>query len=438
MPKQMPLDMTALWDQGFVAAGEASERGLLLQVNAPMSPESEKIKPLNLALVIDASGSMTGDRLEAAKQAAIGLIDELSDGDRLSVISFSSDIQVHIDGVFMGKTDSKKLIHDIDLIQTRGSTNLGSGWLRGAEAVASFIDKISFSDGNIVVLSDGMANVGILEPKVLAEHASQLLARGITSSCVGIGDGYSPIQLDAIAEAGGGRLHESSTPDQIVDVLLGELSALREAVASSVEVELVFSVATKTEVLTKLPTVQKDNRIKVRIGELGSGGQRDSAFLVHVPESVTGDQYRFEYRTHWVDPKTGEPYSSSWKTAQISVIDPLEYQKRSHERDVKITNRIILLWQSSLVNEAVGLNDGGYYKEAGSLIEQNIQRMRNFVSGLANGDELLHKIILLKEKVEAPWHDERSKRDSFVASKKMLKSEKDYSSKSSGDWRDIK
>ena len=438
MPKEITLDVTGSWDHDCVPAGNSSERGLLLQVTAPMSPESEKIKPLNLALVIDASGSMTGDRLEAAKQAVIGITDQLSDGDRLSVISFSSDIQVHIDGVFMGKASSEKLIYEIDLIQPRGNTNLGGGWLQGAEAVASFIDKVNFNDGNIVVLSDGMANVGILEPKVLAEHASQLLARGITSSCVGIGDGYSPIQLDAIAEAGGGRLHESSTPDQIVDVLLGELSALREAVASSVEVELVFSVATKTEVLTKLPSEQKDNRIKVRLGELGSGGQRDSAFLVHIPESVTGDQYRFEYRANWVDPKTGEPYTSSWKTAQISIIAPLEYQKRINERDIKIANRSILLWQASLVNEAVGLNDGGSYKEAGFLIEQNIQRMRNFVSGLDNGDELMNKILLLKDKVQAPWDDERSKRDSFVASKKMLKSEKDYSSKSSGDWRDIK
>ncbi len=438
MPKEMTLDVTASWDQAFVSANKASERGLLLQIKAPISTESEKIKPLNLALVIDASGSMTGDRLEAAKQAAVGIIDQLSDGDRLSVISFSSDIQVHIDGVFMGKTDSRKLIYEIDLIHPRGNTNLGGGWLRGAEAVASFIDKVNFNDGNVVVLSDGMANVGVLDPKVLAEHASQLLARGITSSCVGIGDGYSPLQLDAIAEAGGGRLHESSTPDQIVDVLLGELSALREAVASSVEVELVFSVATKTEVLTKLPTEQKENRIKVRLGEIGLGGQRDSAFLVHVPASVIGDQYRFEYRVHWVDPKSGEPYTSSWKTAQISAIDPLQYQKRSHERDVVIANRIILLWQSSLVNEAVGLNDGGHYKEAGFLIEQNIQRMRNFVTGLANGDELMNKILLLKDKVEAPWHDERSKRDSFVASKKMMKSEKNYSSNSSDDWRDIK
>jgi len=437
MANDNKLSVKAFWDLDCVPAGEVSERGLLLRVDAQEIEQSlEPEKSLNLAVVIDASASMRDWRLEAAKQAVTGIIEHLSDGDRLSIISFSNDVRVHIDGSLITPVNKDELIQRVSLIYPRGMTDLGSGWLRGAEAVANFLDDKDFHDGNVVVLSDGRANQGMVDPGMLSKHSSELLARGITTSCIGIGDDYSPLQLDAIAEAGGGRLHDSTSPDEIIEVLLGELVAAKETVASSVEVELLYAANTMTEVLTRLPAIKDEGSIRLQLGAMSSGCKRENAFLVEVPPGSIGEVFNFEFRVHWTDPKTGERLESPWEKTFLTVIDPLQYQERIAERDMRVANKIAQLWQSGLIYESIRLNENGQYQDAGDVIDHNILRMKSFVHGLDNGNKLIQAILRVGKSVRSPWNDKRRKRDSFVASKKMMKNEVDYRSRRPNDWRD--
>ena len=128
-----------LWDLNYVPAGEVSERGLLIRIAAPRLKDETAVKKLlNLALVIDASGSMRGARLHAAKLAVTGIIGSLSDGDRVSVISFAEDVGTHVDEVSVSSANRAIITHDIDSIKSRGMTDLGSGWMTGAAAAANF------------------------------------------------------------------------------------------------------------------------------------------------------------------------------------------------------------------------------------------------------------------------------------------------------------
>ncbi len=438
MENELKLIVEARWDLDCVPAGEASERGLLLRVVTPeLKSSASAKKTLNLTLVIDASGSMRGARLHAAKQAAMGIIERLSDEDRVSIVSFSDDVYLHVNGECISPFNRGKIIHDIDLIETRGMTDLGGGWMAGADAAANILDEIYIKTGNVVILSDGMANRGLMDPLELGRHSTELLMRGISTSCVGIGDNYSPIQLDAIAEAGGGRLHDCATADEIIEVLLGELGAIRETVASSVEIELDYATGTTTQMLTRLPFRDEGNHIKARLGTLGSADKRDSAFLVEVPSCPAGEKFRFRYRVRWEDPETGERFELPWATTFLTVVDPLHYQERFSDRDEATARQIILLWRSSLVYESVRLNDAGQFHEAGNVIDNDLQRLSRFVTGMTNGDELLRKMSRLYETVRRPWHNERAKRDSFTSSKKMMKSEVDYRSHVSEAWQDL-
>ncbi len=93
------LKCRALADHRFVhPAGGA--RHLLIDLEAPAveRPDDATRPPLNVSLVIDASGSMQGDPLEAAKRAAIGIIEALSARDRITVVSFADDIITHAAG----------------------------------------------------------------------------------------------------------------------------------------------------------------------------------------------------------------------------------------------------------------------------------------------------------------------------------------------------
>jgi Ca-activated chloride channel family protein len=209
------ITINAEFDRNKILENGNSVRYLVVDINVPRR-STGTILPINLALVIDASSSMEGPWLDAAKDAAIGVIRTLRSEDRISVISFSSDVQVHCDGILGNESGKRIAISKIADLRSRDMTDLGAGWLMGAESVAKVMAIIHEPMvSRVVVLSDGMANRGIGQPTELGEHARELLNRGIVSTSVGIGPNYSSIQLQAIADNGGGTLHHASHPNEI-------------------------------------------------------------------------------------------------------------------------------------------------------------------------------------------------------------------------------
>ena len=193
------INIEMSWDKTVVPANTKSERSLLIDLIANSNSEIKKKgrPPVNLSLVIDRSGSMAGAPIMAAKLAATQIAEHLSPKDRLSIVSFDYQIITHFNNLKMdteGCNYAKRMISEI---YARGNTDLSGGWFEGARCVTEAIDSGDFNNGYVIVLSDGMANAGITNPKELEMHANELASRGIQTSSVGIGANYSPLQLDA-------------------------------------------------------------------------------------------------------------------------------------------------------------------------------------------------------------------------------------------------
>ncbi len=133
--KSMKLELNA--DLDLIPEDLPSERVIEIQLTAPEATQQRERQPLNLALVIDKSGSMQGAKLEYVKQAALHILDLLSDKDQLAIVTFDSEVTVLAPSAPVDVLYKQLARTQIRALEAGTNTNLGGGWLLGCEQVAT-------------------------------------------------------------------------------------------------------------------------------------------------------------------------------------------------------------------------------------------------------------------------------------------------------------
>jgi Ca-activated chloride channel family protein len=227
--RQGTSDSTSLsiaWEQSSFAAN----RPITVEVSftAPaMDDDGAERLPLNVGLSIDRSGSMAGEKLAAARRAAIGLVDGMEDGERLAAAAFDNTVIDITPSVRLSDNIRPRIRSRIHDISAGGSTALFDGFARAAELTAEG-GRPGEADSWVIVLSDGMGNHGLTDPASMRVHAASLADRGIRTITVGIGEDYEAAQLTALSDGGAGEFHHASNPGEIVEIVLGEPRTPRE------------------------------------------------------------------------------------------------------------------------------------------------------------------------------------------------------------------
>ncbi len=192
--------------------------------------------PMSVAVVIDRSGSMSGDKLKQAKQAALGLIERLSARDRVALVQYDDSAQILLPSTNMDPTGKARASAAIANIYDGGGTNLHDGMMLGVREVMSVASPGALR--RVILLSDGQANAGIVDMPTLTQAANQASMRGARLTTIGLGEDYNEELMEALAENGRGHYYYVRLARDLDRVFRGELDSLQATVARNVELVL--------------------------------------------------------------------------------------------------------------------------------------------------------------------------------------------------------
>ncbi|MBC7774981.1 MAG: VWA domain-containing protein, partial [Phycisphaerae bacterium] len=266
----------ALDNQYFLRNGPNKDVYLYLSLTGGPSPKQSQRPPLNLALVLDRSGSMSGEKLAYAKKAVSFVVNHLSPTDTLSIVHY--DDQVEVVQKAAPVSDKTFLHQKVDRIAAGGSTNLSGGMLEGYNQVNSV--KQPKYVNRVLLLSDGLANVGVTEPQELQQLAQrQFRQEQLSLSTFGVGADFNEDLMTNLAEYGAGNYFFIASPDQIPAIFAKELAGLLSVVAQGVQVEVTFPDTYLTcSRVDGYPYVVEEDRVVIKLGDIFS--QQEKGMLL--------------------------------------------------------------------------------------------------------------------------------------------------------------
>jgi Ca-activated chloride channel family protein len=260
-------------DQRAILAGGRREVVLKIDLEAAECRNIQRL-PLNLAVVLDRSGSMTGAKIEKARQAAMGLIDQLSPRDTVALVAYESEVDVLYPSQALENRESLK--NRIARIEPGGSTALYAGVETGAEQLQKFLQRDRLN--RVILLSDGIANVGPSSTAELKELGRRLARRGISVTTIGVGDDYNEDLMAGLAEASDANYYYVQDAEKLPDIFAKELGALFAITARNVRIEI--SCPEGVEPIEFIGRTEKfsDRKAVIAFGPFASG-QRRQIFL---------------------------------------------------------------------------------------------------------------------------------------------------------------
>ena len=275
-----PDDIVVDIDVGepVMIAGERQRAYLQIIIEGFTPPRRQRM-PLNLGLVIDRSGSMRGDRLEKAKEAALMVVDSLGPDDVLSVVTYDSTVEVLLPPTRL--TDKQQIRRRIMAISDRGSTALYAGVETGIESVRRHIDSGRVS--RLILLSDGKANVGPSSPAQLAELGVRAGGLGIPITTIGLGLGYNEDLMTELALSSDGNHGFAAEAADLTALFGNELGDALSVVASDVVIEIELEPGIRPIRGLNRPVSIRGNKAFLKLNQIYGKQKKDLLLEVEVP-----------------------------------------------------------------------------------------------------------------------------------------------------------
>jgi len=416
---QAGLDRSLAWEEGdsvrYVVAELSASGAIMAPVDTPA---------LNLSLAIDISSSMRGEKIEAAKKAALAVVEALGARDRLSIIAFDGTAELCLDTLPMDEAGHAAAARAIHILHSRGQTNLFDGWLMAAERVARAMAQSPQASHRVLLLSDGQTNQGKTDRTEIAQHVGALLERGVVTSALGIGNGYDEELLGAIAEAGGGNLHDAAEASEIGAIALGELQAGRAALVERICLRLSVPANVRAEVVGPWSHVAVPGAIEVMAGSIMPERTRKIVFRLYCSSGVTGSSILLGLTAAGTSPE-GDALIEA-VPVEVDLRLARSNENNAQRRDMARSLAVVEAWQADAIRRAVRMNRDGERSAARFYIARELSWMEYYASNVPGTETLIDELMLVQRHANENW-GERTRKEMSNTVRKRSRGEAEMS-----------
>ncbi len=339
--------------------------------------------PVNLAIVLDKSGSMQGEKLRHAKRAAMMAIERLNSDDIVSIVAYDSEVEVLVPAT--KARDKEMIFRAIESLEAGSNTALFAGVSKGAREVRKFHDRKRVN--RIILLSDGLANEGPSSTEELGTLGASLGREGISVTTFGLGLGYNEDLMMQLARQSDGNHAFIERPEELARTFDLEFGDILNVVAQDVEIEIILRNARILRILGREATIRDDypegkfpssfeprrRSVFSKIGQL-CGNQEKYVLLEIENEPELKDLPSFDVKVSYTDALTGARQTRSGHLEAKLAKDENE-ARSSENREVMVSAVTLLANENYKV--ATRLRDEGKVEEARRALETNRDFLRS-------------------------------------------------------------
>ncbi|MFM7200762.1 MAG: VWA domain-containing protein [Myxococcota bacterium] len=410
-----PVRLESLAQYNPIPQGAQTTLNLLVRLGAEGQPSTERPN-LDLAIVLDRSGSMAGAKLQDAKQAGLELIKRLTPQDKVTLITYDDSVMVNTARLAVDAAGYDTLRSALLAVTEGGSTALGPALMKSLDLLEP-ANRPEKDIAHVVLLSDGLANVGEQRPDVLGLRAAQGFSRGVSVSTLGVGLDYNEDLMTRLADQGGGRYHFIKDSAAVTSVLSEELAGLSSTVSREIVLTLTPSPAVTGVTAFGYPSEVKDGVTHVRVGSLRAGQSQELVLRLQVAATQAGPLSLGSLGLSYKNVPAGGVLVTGQQAVAVNVSAD-DAQVRAAER-TEVTVRVAEVEAAELLDQAARQVEQRNYDNARQLLNTNIEQIRSKARATNSKklEEQANELERTLKDVDMAEQDEKSQK-SFTKSQK--------------------
>jgi Ca-activated chloride channel family protein len=357
-------------DRAVLPSASTEKAVVKIALDGLRPPRRELRPPVNLALVIDRSGSMSGAKIAKAREAALEAVRRLSPNDLVSLVAFDSRVETLVRAQRVG--NGRRIEEAICQIEANGNTALYGGVTAAAAEVRKHSEDGRYFN-RIILLSDGLANVGPNSPDDLGRLGTSFMKEGISVTTVGLGLGFNEDLMTRLAQRSDGNTYFVENSDDLPGIFAAELGEVLNVIARRVVIEIEFPAGVRPIGFVGREGIIRGQRAELTLSQIYGGQEKFALVEVEVAPNQPGEER--EIARARVSYEDALNQRSATLTARRSVQFSANRAEVVASADHKVQTDYAANVMAVAKDEAVTLVDSGQRERAGAVLREKAREL---------------------------------------------------------------